>query len=125
MCGQAKKSNCLMKIRRGTFPAANPASLDSSASPIATPSSPCLWGAARVLSRLEGVGEEERTLELTSFVTSDKLSALSGLPFKMRAHIAFRRPGGQSSWLFRVSEPGSAGILGTKREWVISSPTLP
>lgn len=115
MCGQAKKSNRLMKTRRGTFPAAKPASLESAASPTASPSSPCLWGAARVLSRLEGVGEEERTPELTSSVTSDKLSALSGLPFKMRAHIAFRRPGGHSSWLFRGSEPGSAGVLGTKR----------
>lgn len=125
MCGQTKKPNHLWKSGEGhCLPLTQPLCIPLPLSPIASPSSPCLWMAARILSRLEGVGKEERTPELTCFVTSDKLSALSGLPFNMRGHIAFRRPEGQSSWLFRSCEPGSPGILGAKREWVFSSPTL-
>lgn len=40
-CGKAKKSKRLMEIRRGTLPAANHATLYSSASPIVSPPSAC------------------------------------------------------------------------------------
>ena len=48
-CGKAKKSKRLMEIRRGTLPAANHTTLYSSASPIVSPPSACLWVAGGAL----------------------------------------------------------------------------
>lgn len=80
-CGKAKKSKRLMEIRRGTLPAANHTTLYSSASPIVSPPSACLWVAGRgaerdpTASRGLGWGAVGRTQDCLEAMTLGVLGA--------------------------------------------------
>ena len=80
-CGKAKKSKRLMEIRRVTLPAANHTTLYSSASPIVSPPSACLWVAGReaerdpIASRGLGWGAVGRTQDCLEAMTLGVLGA--------------------------------------------------